>query len=132
MFLDSVTDRIKELLVYIGLAFYWANYFTSSEVSNNIESTTNIFPLMIITLGLSLLVSYLNAWGEVVSKQAGNSESKVNSAFRGGFAPYQVRITLLGLGLIFHDYIALVLVAIAALSLLTVITRFANVWRNLE
>ena len=133
MFLDSVTDRMKEALIYVGLAFYWSNYLVR-PINQPLygENTVNIIPLLVIALGLSLIVSYLNAWGDVVTSQANKKSSKVNSAFRGGLAPYQVRITLLGLGLMFHDFIAVALVIISALSLLTIIIRFANVWRALE
>lgn len=133
MFLDSVTDRMKEALIYVGLAFYWSNYLVSPDnYPLYTENTANIIPLLVMSLGLSLIVSYLNAWGDVVTSQSKTKSSKVNSAFRGGLAPYQVRITLLGLGLIFHDFIVVALVIISALSLLTIIIRFANVWRALE
>jgi len=131
MFLDSVTDRIKEILIYVGFGFFIAN---SGIIQTRLTANLyfyEVIPWIITALGLSLLVSYLNAWGEVALAKANVSSPKINSTLRGGFASYEIRIALLALGLILNE-VWLCLITITFLCFITVIDRFLRVIKHIK
>ena len=119
MFLDSVTDRIKEVMVYIGIAWYFVTqldpYYAVWAVA---------------ACGVAVTVSYLNAWGEVVTADLPKSHTK-NKAFRNGFMTYDVRIFFIVLGLV-TGYLDVAVIAVAVLSCVTALQRFMNVYRRLS
>lgn len=134
MFLDSVTDRVKEILIYIGLAMYFAgSYFDQSMITTSYFSV-DVLPLIVTALGVSLLVTYTNAWGEVTLIKAKKASGDPNKILRGGLASYDVRITLLGFGLIFIGTVPLtsVLLLIIVLSTITALDRVRRVFRFLK
>lgn len=57
MLLDSVTDRIKEVVLYAGIAYALV---TSGEIFYTVW--------VVIACGLSTIVSYINAWGELYQR----------------------------------------------------------------
>jgi len=126
MLLDSVTDRVKEIVIYMGLvAFVDANL-------QALDGITYLLPSLIVAaLGVSLLVSYLNAWGEAVLARYGQQASKINARLRGGLMPYQLRITLLAAGLGFGQ-IWFALAIIFALGSITSAERFVKITRLLK
>src|SRR5690606_33290569 len=80
MLLDSVTDRIKEILLYTSAAYYFASIHDAA-----------VAVWAVAACGAALLVSYTNAWGEVVT--AGTPKPKqTNQTFRGGIMSYDMRI----------------------------------------
>lgn len=117
MLLDSVTDRIKEVLIYIGIGYFlvWSgqSYWAIWAVAG---------------VGLGLLVSYCNAWGEVVTKDL--PQKQVNKAFRGGLMSFDIRMFCLVIGLA-TNHIALLLAIIVALASLTVLDRLQRIKRLL-
>jgi len=121
MFLDSVTDRIKEVMIYIGAVYLFVN-----------SGQPGFAVWAVAACGLAVTVSYINAWGEVaLAKHGGRGEHAQNKSFRSGLATYDVRIFLFIVGLAFGvlDY---AVVAIALLSFVTVIQRASLVIKRLS
>lgn len=132
MFLDSVTDRMKEILVYIGLGLFFAEGTYSQSLMLTDLFPFEVTPWIVTALGVSVLVSYTNAWGETVLAKAGKQPAKVNAALRGGFAPYEVRMALLALGLIIIGWLQPILIVIVILAILTVLDRSHRVIKQLR
>lgn len=142
MFLDSVTDRIKEILIYIGIGAYIAvadlgggkcgggypGCVFQGDWPRPVLSQSLAF--LIAVLGVSMLVSYLNAWGEAVMARSGVSSDRMNKVFRGGLASFEIRMTLIALGLFTGLFPALLIILI--LALLTVLTRMTKILRELR
>ena len=120
MLLDSVSDRAKEVLLYTGATY-------AISLSDR--------PLMAAwaaaACGASLLVSYVNAWGEAVATRINLSGHKTNKAFRTGIMTFEIRMVTLLLGLLSNRLI-LAVVVIATLSSLTAIWRLVNIMRRLD
>ena len=115
MFFDSTSDRVKEVLVYVGLA-EWAGYYYSHKNF----ATTHIFALIVAVCGLSLVVSYTRARGEAVLLSS-KKNVNANKVFTDGVARYEVRMALIILGLLTGKilialYVLLVLVSVTALK----------------
>lgn len=121
MFLDSVTDRLKEVIVYVGIVYLFAH---------NDQPAYAIWA--VVACGLAVCVSYINAWGEVAISQHGASvKHQKNKTFRSGLATYDVRIFGLVVGLLF-GILDWAVVVIALLSLLTVAQRTTQVLKKLS
>lgn len=120
MFLDSVTDRIKEVMLYVGVGYL----FVSLD-----QAWLAVWA--IAACGLSVVVSYVNAWGEVALSKQTTANHQQNKSFRSGLLTYDVRIFLLIIGLLF-GVLEYVVVIIAVLSLLTVVQRTSLVLRKLS
>jgi CDP-diacylglycerol--glycerol-3-phosphate 3-phosphatidyltransferase len=122
MLLDSVTDRVKEVILYGGVAYYFA-----------LNDVHVWFAVAVATaLGCSLLTSYLNAIGDAaVAKYNIKSQGHVvNRAFRGGLFPFEIRMLLLILGLL-AGYLTVAVVVIALGAAYTAFARFAVVYSKL-
>jgi phosphatidylglycerophosphate synthase len=133
MFLDSVTDRIKEMLVYIGLMAA-ATSMTSSCVGlgqNCWYSSATYMVLLVVALGGSLLTSYINAWGEAVLRGSKVPKTTLNKTFRGGIASFEVRMFLLVIMLLF-GWEALIIPVIAILAWYTALGRMYRVIETLS
>lgn len=87
MFLDSVTDRLKEVLLYSSLVVL----FTDQQAS-----VAAVFAAT--SLGVSICISYVNAWGEVAISQA-KIKHQTNKAIRSGLMGFEVRMFMLVIGL---------------------------------
>lgn len=131
MFFDSVSDRAKEILIYLGLALFFAQSGTMQSLLFNNLGYYELLPWIVAALGISLLTSYLNAWGEVAIVRSAKSGTKPNTTFRGGLAPYEVRIALLGAGLLFNE-VLISLIMITLLALVTVVDRFVRITKELQ
>lgn len=119
MFLDSVTDRMKEIFLYGGVVFYL------------VSSDQAFFAVWaILALGGSMLTSYINAWGDVVMTQVHGNTHKVNKTFRGGLLRFEIRMFLLVIALLFNQ-LALFVVVIGVLSMLTAVQRINNVMKKM-
>lgn len=119
MLLDSITDRVKEVILYIGIvyAFVYASRPTSAVWA-------------VAALGFSLLVSYTNAWGEAVLGNDKSAAHQQNKTFRSGLLSFDLRITILVIGLLLNRlHVAVVVVAL--LAGVTVIQRINNVFKAL-
>lgn len=117
MLLDSVTDRMKEVILYTGAA-----------VAIVRMGHANLAYWAVIACGASLCVSYINAWGEALTSE--HAKPALNRAFRSGLARFEVRMFILILGLAFSQPLGAVVV-IAVLSTITVIERLVQVERAL-
>lgn len=107
-FLDSVTDRVSDSLIFIALTGYF--YF--------VEDTTAGF-LTVWALSLSFMISYLRAKAESLGKTC-----------RVGIIERFERIILVLLAL-FTGKLTLFLLIIVVLSVITVVQRFAHVYKQL-
>lgn len=122
MFVDSVADRMKEILIYCGLV--------SVLVTSGASKTTLI--VLAAALGVSVLTSYLNAWGEVVLANFTRSQDhQVNKTFRSGLLGFDIRMFLLVIGLASNKLAAIVWI-ILVLGSLTVFQRFLNITKTLR
>lgn len=118
MLLDSVTDRVKEVMLYAGAAYSLA-----------VSGQTEVVHWAVIACGASLVVSYVNAWGEVIVSSS-KRHNAVNQAFRSGLARFEVRMFLLVLGLLFSR-LAWAVIIIAILASFTVFERLVKVSRSI-
>lgn len=121
MFLDSVTDRMKEVIIYGGIIAGLAHQ--SVDVV--------ILVMAVLVLGGSMLTSYINAWGEAVLGRAGAKSADMNKAFRGGLASFEIRMALLAFGLIVQN-LPVAIILIAALLVITISGRLRKVFRELK
>ncbi len=120
MLLDSITDRMKEIMLYTALGY-------------NIIATTGrpyLAVWAISACGAALLVSYVNAWGEVVVATHNIDKHSVNKSFRGGLASFEVRMFIVLVGLL-SGRIALALIVITLAASFTAIMRLARITRKL-
>lgn len=118
MLLDSVTDRMKEVLLYVGIAYAFVNF---DHAFYAVWAAA--------ALGGSMLVSYVNAWGEVVMFQQMKGHA-VNQAFRGSLMRFEVRMFALVVGLLVSE-LAIVTGIIAVLAWFTAIERLLMVRKTL-
>ncbi len=118
MFFDSVTDRIKEVLIYSALAVYVFQH----------EPTVQ--PWVVVALaGSSVLVSYVRARGETAIIQAeGGDKNSINKVFMDGISRYEIRMALLIVGLL-SGYLAPLLRLLVAFNLYTAALRFMQAAR---
>lgn len=118
MLLDSITDRMKEILIYVGAAYYLVStgqpYYAVWAVA---------------ACAISLLVSYVNAWGEAVATNV-KSKHQTNKSFRGGIMTYDVRIACFLVGLL-ANRLSVVVVFIAATSIFTALGRMRSLMQRL-
>lgn len=122
MFLDSVTDRIKEVMLYVGAGYLFVS-----------QDLPYFAVWAILACGIAVSVSYINAWGEVaISKSAHvNSSHQNNKSFRTGLMTYDVRIFIMIVGLL-SDHLPLAVMVIALLSLITMMQRIISVVQKLN
>ena len=80
--------------------------------------------------GVSLLVSYVNAWGEAMVGKKKLPGGTPNQTFRSGLMTYDVRMTVLFLGLL-ANRIEIAVVFIALVSLFTALGRARNIMQRL-
>lgn len=122
MLLDASTDRMKEVILYSGAAIYLIN-------SN--KSSLTFFA--VIACGASLCVSYIKAKGEsaVATSDKKPSHTVLNKMFSDGFATFEIRITLLIIGLLINK-LAFILILIAVLSTITAVSRLYKISKFLN
>lgn len=120
MLLDAVTDRMKEILLYIGAAYFFIvlnyPYFAVWAVA---------------ACGSSLLVSYVKAKGETAMKNSNLSPNEINRLFQDGLARFEIRILLFIIGLL-TGLLFEMLIVITLLSTVTAVGRLVNIGRRLS
>lgn len=119
MLLDSVTDRLKEVMLYAGIAYI-------TVVNGDAFYTVWV----VAACGVSLLVSYINAWGEVVTQGNHTKQHTTNKTFRTGFMTFDVRMFTLVIGLL-TGYLKQAVIFIAVFALWTALERFWLVTKKL-
>lgn len=132
MLLDATTDRLKEVILYLGIAWWGINmaspnYGPSFWVNEIRWATLSV----IVALGGSLMVSYVKAKGETALKDAKLSPNEINRLFQDGIARFEVRIAILIIGLL-SGWLPLAVYLVAALAWLTVVTRLIKITRKLN
>ena len=120
MLLDSVSDRIKEVLIYIGIAYVLVAmgrpYYAVWAVA---------------ACGASVCVSYVRAKAEApLAAKKHLKAQAANQLFRDGVASYDVRMTLLVAALLFNQAAAAV-VFLTIISTYTALDRLIRITRKL-
>lgn len=121
MLLDSVTDRMKEIMLYSGLAY--------AIISDTGRPYLAVWA--VVACGCSLLTSYINAWGDAVMAKFKIEKHSANRAFRGGLMPFEIRIFVLFVGLL-TDRLALTAIVIAIGAGYTALSRLVRVFGKLR
>lgn len=99
IFLDASTDRIKESLLYLGIVYF---FFVQQDVSGVV--------LAVLALSASMLVSYVKAKGEMILSSSSKrlAPAQLNRIFQDGLMRFEIRITVLIVGLLFNILLAAV------------------------
>jgi len=119
MLLDSVTDRFKEVLIYMGIAYVFS---TSGQKYDVVVA--------MLALGASLCVSYINARADSVLL-ANSKANDHNKQFRGGIMRFEIRMVVIILGLLLNHLLSAVIL-IALLASYTALVRLINATKKLD
>lgn len=120
MLLDASTDRIKEVLLYIGAAY------ALIELGEPIGAVWAV-----AAAGASLSVSYVKAKGEAAVTSSGLSPSQVNRLFADGLMRFEIRMAFVVIGLL-SGQLFVALVAITVLSTYTAFYRLFRIKKRLQ
>lgn len=141
MFYDAVSDRAKEIVLYIGIAKYADSngLFNMSNTSQRLvdwlfyDHNIDISVwLPVAVLGCSLLISYIKAKGEMAIANSKTYKNKdINRVFADGIARYEVRMFVIVLGLLTGN-VMLSLVVLFGLLLFTICQRFLRISKVLK
>lgn len=107
-FFDSVADRFTDALLLGGVAWY---------LSTTHPGRIAILPMAV--MGASMLISYERAKAEALGYDA-----------KGGLMERAERLIMLGIGLLFNQFLIPILWVMLAGTTLTAITRFTKVWKQ--
>jgi phosphatidylglycerophosphate synthase len=120
MLLDASTDRMKEVLLYIGIAYMLA---AGAHPAASVWAAA--------ACGASLCVSYVKAKGEA-AVAAGNPipHATLNKLFKDGLLTFELRIFVLLVGLL-SGYIIPAVAVIAVLAGYTAIQRLVKISKAL-
>jgi CDP-diacylglycerol--glycerol-3-phosphate 3-phosphatidyltransferase len=105
-FFDSVCDRVADMVIFGGVAWYLA------------DENARLPVLVLAVLALSMLITYERARAESLGFSA-----------RGGLMERAERLVLLGVGLAF-DILVPILWIMLVLTAFTAVQRFVKVWRQ--
>lgn len=119
MLLDASTDRMKEIILYTGVAY---SFIDSGKPYMAVGA--------VAACGASILVSYIKAKGELAVKDSGLTANQINRLFQDGFFRFEIRMFTLIIGLL-TGYLALAVAVIAALSWYTAFERLYLISRKL-
>lgn len=120
MLLDAVTDRMKEVLLYMGIISYaWSRTGAATAAA------------VVAACGGSLLVSYTKAKGETAVGGHKLTPNEINRLFQDGLMRYEVRMALLVAGL-FFEVLTQVVFVIALTAWATAIGRLARISKQLR
>ena len=119
MLLDSISDRAKEIMLYIGAAYFFV-----------VLEYPYVAVWAVAACGASVLVSYTNAWGDVVLSTHSSKKHEINKSLRTGLMTYDVRIFLFIAGLL-TSLLPEVLIIITVLSAFTALSRVIQTLRKL-
>lgn len=118
--LDASTDRLKEVLLYSGAAYYFA--------MSDTESLRIFAAVAVLACGVSIAVSFVKSKGETIlaTKKASAKYTELNRIFSGGLFPFEVRMTVFVLGLL-TGWLAFAVAIIAFFSSITVVQRLNDI-----
>ena len=120
MLLDATTDRMKEVLLYCGVAY--------SLIQG---PNPNYAVWAVAACGASLCVSYVKAKGETAVSGGKLTPNEINRIFQDGLFRFEIRMTILIVGLIF-SHLAAAVVIIAIASTYTAFERLIKITRQLS
>lgn len=120
MLLDASTDRMKEVMLYAGIAY---NFVYTSQPYMAVWA--------VIALGGSLLVSYVKARGEAAVATTKISAAEVNRLFADGLMRFEVRMAALVAGLFAEQFLNSVVIVIAVSAWVTAFGRLIRISRKL-
>jgi CDP-diacylglycerol---glycerol-3-phosphate 3-phosphatidyltransferase len=120
MLLDASTDRFKEVLLYVGAAYALVA-----------EGTPYAAAWAVAACGASLCVSYVKAKGETAVAGGDLSANEVNRLFSDGLFRFEVRMTILVIGLLSGNLLIAVVVN-TVMSSYTAIERLVRISRKLR
>jgi len=121
MLLDASTDRMKEVLLYIGVAYVLIN--SGAELAA---------VWAVAACGASICVSYIKAKGEAaIATLQTVSAQEVNTLFKDGLLRFEVRMFVLIVGLLTNQLI-IALIIITTLSTYTAFDRLLRIQRTLD
>lgn len=121
MLLDASTDRFKEVILYTAAAYWLA-----------VNDGALAAAAASLACGASLSVSYVKAKGEAAVAAGGRqiSHATLNRMFADGLLTFEIRMTVLVIGLL-SGYLALAVAAIAVLASFTAGQRLIRIRRQL-
>lgn len=114
MVLDATTDRIKEVLLYMGTAYAIAAM-----------GRPNLAFWSVAACGASLCVSYVKAKGETAMRGSKLTPNEINRVFADGLMRYEVRMAVLVVGLLVDR----VILAVAIIAIASTLTAFGRLYR---
>lgn len=119
MFLDAVTDRFKEVIVYASIAWY-------------LPAGSNGQILCVVACGMALSISYVKAKGEsaIATLKTNAQHQEINRMFHDGIAAFEVRIFVICVGLL-TGQIVVAIALLVAVGFVTLVQRFIHVYRAL-
>jgi CDP-diacylglycerol--glycerol-3-phosphate 3-phosphatidyltransferase len=119
MLLDATTDRIKETILYCGVAY-------------SLIGGTNpkLAVWAVAACGASLCVSYVKAKGETAVSDHKLTPNEINRLFQDGLLRFEIRMTILIIGLIANQ-LAIAVIIIAVFSTFTVFGRLISITKYL-
>ncbi len=120
MLLDASLDRMKEVLLYSGAAY------AITELGR-----PRMAVWAVVACGASLCVSYVKAKGETAVAGGNLSANEVNRLFQDGLGRFEIRMTILLLGLVTDNLIVAILI-IAFLSIFTAFERLVKISRKVD
>lgn len=120
MLLDASTDRFKEVILYAAAA-YWLT--GTSHPRHAVWA--------VLACGASICVSYVKAKGETAVKDSKLTPNEVNRLFQDGIVRFEVRMSLLIIGLLTTRLVVAVAV-IAVASTFTAIQRLVIIRGKLK
>jgi len=107
-FFDSVADRVTDMLLFGGVAWYLASHQGAHAA---------VLPFAV--MGVSSLISYERAKAESLGLSA-----------KGGLMERAERLILLCIGLLFASILVPILWIMLVLTAVTAVQRFAKVWKQ--
>ena len=120
MLLDASTDRMKEVMLYIGAAYAFVGLGRPHAAA-----------WAVAACGASLCVSYVKAKGETAVKGSDLTPNEINRLFSDGLFRFEIRMFLLVVGLLINQ-VVLAVILIAIFSTLTAFGRLATISRKLN
>lgn len=120
MLLDASTDRMKETVLYCGVAY-----------SLILSDSPAMAVWAVAACGASLSVSYVKAKGETAVSASKFTPNEINRLFQDGLLRFEVRMALLVIGLL-ANWLAPITAIIAILSAYTAIDRLVKITHKLQ
>lgn len=120
--LDAVTDRLKEMLLYAGAAYYFA---VSAPADQRAFAA-----VAVLACGAAITVSFVKSKGETMlaTQRKHTGYAALNKVFAGGLFPFEIRMVVLIAGLL-TGWLAAAMVILAVFSSLAVWQRLRQVRR---